>query len=199
MPAMRCPGWYIGAAGGLAIALLVAQLTFLAPPPEQRPRGSATGIRISRHATIPAAATVCVKRPRPGPAPGTGCAAPNRSVWSSPVCSTDTASAATAATAAASGTFPTCPISPTRWQASRPDQQLASIVMRGRGAVMPSFRRTLTLEEAWAMARFLRTFAPAPNVTSPDPGRSATARRGAAAATSLPPLPSSNGPATTLR
>lgn len=47
-----------------------------------------------------------------------------------------------------------------RWQASRSDGQLARIILEGRGAVMPAFRGTLTLEQAWAMARYLRSFVP---------------------------------------
>jgi hypothetical protein len=55
-----------------------------------------------------------------------------------------------------------------RWQASRTDAQLARIILEGRGAVMPPFRGTLTLEEAWAMARYLRTFVPGTEATRPD-------------------------------
>jgi mono/diheme cytochrome c family protein len=47
-----------------------------------------------------------------------------------------------------------------RWQACRSDAQLARAILEGRGAVMPPFRGTLTLEEAWGMARYLRTFIP---------------------------------------
>jgi hypothetical protein len=43
------------------------------------------------------------------------------------------------------------------WQASRPDPYLTRVILEGRGAVMPAFRGTLTLEEACAMARYLRT------------------------------------------
>jgi hypothetical protein len=49
-----------------------------------------------------------------------------------------------------------------RWQASRSEGQLARLIIEGRGAVMPAFRGTLTLEEAWAMARYLRTFRTGP-------------------------------------
>jgi hypothetical protein len=56
----------------------------------------------------------------------------------------------------------------TRWQASRSDEQIARIVVEGRGAVMPPFRGTLTLEEAWAMARYLRTFVPGTEISRPD-------------------------------
>jgi hypothetical protein len=55
-----------------------------------------------------------------------------------------------------------------RWQASRTDAQLARIILEGRGAVMPPFRGTLTLEEACAMARYLRTFVPGTEATRPD-------------------------------
>ena len=47
-----------------------------------------------------------------------------------------------------------------RWQASRSDNQISRIIIEGRGAVMPPFRGTLTLEEALAMARYLRKFLP---------------------------------------
>src|SRR5262249_51519996 len=39
-----------------------------------------------------------------------------------------------------------------RWQATRSDGQLTRAILEGRGAVMPPFRGTLTLEEGWAMA-----------------------------------------------
>ena len=55
-----------------------------------------------------------------------------------------------------------------RWQEVRSDGQLARIILEGRGAVMPPFRGTLTLEEAWAMARYLRTFRPGSEVSRPD-------------------------------
>jgi hypothetical protein len=58
-----------------------------------------------------------------------------------------------------------------RWQSSRSDHQIACITLEGRGAVMPPFRGTLTLEEAWAMARYLRTFGemPAASEIAPSP------------------------------
>jgi Cytochrome C oxidase, cbb3-type, subunit III len=56
-----------------------------------------------------------------------------------------------------------------RWQASRPDdRQIVRIIIEGRGAVMPPFRGTLSLEEAWAMARHLRTFEAGKEVHRPD-------------------------------
>jgi hypothetical protein len=56
----------------------------------------------------------------------------------------------------------------TRWQASRTDNQIVRIIIEGRGAVMPPFRGTLTLEEACAMARYLRTFVPGTEMSRPD-------------------------------
>jgi cbb3-type cytochrome c oxidase subunit III len=55
-----------------------------------------------------------------------------------------------------------------RWQASRSDGQLVRIILEGRGAVMPPFRGTLTLEEGWGMARYLRTFLPGTESPLPD-------------------------------
>jgi Cytochrome C oxidase, cbb3-type, subunit III len=57
-----------------------------------------------------------------------------------------------------------------RWQAYRSDGQIVRIIIEGRGAVMPPFRGTLTLEEAWAMARYLRTFDPSTTASRPDLG-----------------------------
>jgi mono/diheme cytochrome c family protein len=59
-----------------------------------------------------------------------------------------------------------------RWQQSRGDAQLVSIIIEGRGAVMPPFRGTMSLEEAWAMARYLRSFVPGTEVLRPDLGES---------------------------
>jgi len=56
----------------------------------------------------------------------------------------------------------------TRWQASRSDAQRARIILEGRGAVMPPFRGALTLEEAWAIGRYLNTFVPSTEVSRPD-------------------------------
>jgi mono/diheme cytochrome c family protein len=58
-----------------------------------------------------------------------------------------------------------------RWQSCRSDGQLARAILEGRGAVMPPFRGTLTLEEAWAMARYLRTFMPGTEVPRPELGQ----------------------------
>lgn len=57
-----------------------------------------------------------------------------------------------------------------RWQASRSDGQIARIILEGRGAVMPPFRGALSLEEAWGVARYLRTFVPGTEVSRPDLG-----------------------------
>jgi mono/diheme cytochrome c family protein len=55
-----------------------------------------------------------------------------------------------------------------RWQASRSDAQRARIILEGRGAVMPPFRGALSLEEAWAIGRYLHTFVPGTEVSRPD-------------------------------
>ena len=56
------------------------------------------------------------------------------------------------------------------WMASRSDAQLARAILEGRGAVMPPFRGAMSLEESWAMARYLRTFIPGTEVSRPDYG-----------------------------
>jgi hypothetical protein len=66
-----------------------------------------------------------------------------------------------------------------RWQACRSDDMLAHIILEGRGAVMPAFRGTLTFEEAWAMARHLRTFAEGAAVR-PDLGKGGDRRESGA-------------------
>jgi hypothetical protein len=55
----------------------------------------------------------------------------------------------------------------TVWQATRPDDYRSRVILEGRGAVMPAFRGTLTLEESCAMARYLHTFVPGTEVTRP--------------------------------
>jgi mono/diheme cytochrome c family protein len=79
------------------------------------------------------------------------------------------------------------------WQASRTDAELVRAILEGgkgtpekrrdslklpppskktgilHEAVMPSFRGTLTPEQAGAMARYLRTFAPSSECSRPDP------------------------------
>jgi len=59
----------------------------------------------------------------------------------------------------------------TRWQECRSDAQRARIILEGRGAVMPPFRGALTLEEAWAIGRYLRTFVPGTEESRPDFGK----------------------------
>jgi hypothetical protein len=54
------------------------------------------------------------------------------------------------------------------WQSCRSDGQLTRAILEGRGACMPPFRGTLTLEEACAMSRYLRTFVPGTEVSKPD-------------------------------
>jgi hypothetical protein len=55
-----------------------------------------------------------------------------------------------------------------RWQASRTDGQRARIILEGSGSIMPPFRGALSLEEAWAVGRYLRTFEPGTEVPRPD-------------------------------
>jgi mono/diheme cytochrome c family protein len=74
-----------------------------------------------------------------------------------------------------------------RWQASRPDPQIVNIIMEGRGACMPPFRGTHTLEEACAMAGYLRTFVPGTEISRPEVGRGGGPHGGTEAAT--PPTP----------
>jgi mono/diheme cytochrome c family protein len=57
-----------------------------------------------------------------------------------------------------------------RFHVCRTDGQLVRAVLEGRGAVMPPFRGTLTLEEGWGMARYLRTFIPGAEKSKPDTG-----------------------------
>lgn len=45
------------------------------------------------------------------------------------------------------------------WQSSRTDEQLARLTFEGRGAVMPAFRGTLTWNESWTLARYIRELA----------------------------------------
>jgi hypothetical protein len=54
------------------------------------------------------------------------------------------------------------------WQAAHTDGQLARSILEGRGSVMPPWRGVLTLEEAWALARYVRTFVPGTEASRPD-------------------------------
>ena len=74
-----------------------------------------------------------------------------------------------------------------RWQISRSDDQIARIIIEGRGAVMPTFRGTVSLEEAWALARYLRTFVPGSEASKPDLG---TTEKLGAPTQQKPPQPS---------
>ncbi len=56
------------------------------------------------------------------------------------------------------------------WQACRSDPAIARIILEGRGAVMPSFRGVVTIEEAYGLARYIRTFLPGTEVSRPDRG-----------------------------
>jgi hypothetical protein len=74
-----------------------------------------------------------------------------------------------------------------QWQSCRTDGQLARAILEGRGAVMPPWRGTLSLEEAWAMARYVRTFVPGTEESRPD--FSTPAKPGAGSAPATPPKP----------
>jgi hypothetical protein len=54
------------------------------------------------------------------------------------------------------------------WQDWHSDAELAQSILRGRGAVMPHFRGTLSLDEVWAMARYVRTFRKSAQALRPD-------------------------------
>lgn len=43
-----------------------------------------------------------------------------------------------------------------RWQLSRSDWDIVRLTLNGRGACMPAFKGTVTTEEAWALARYIR-------------------------------------------
>jgi mono/diheme cytochrome c family protein len=86
-----------------------------------------------------------------------------------------------------------------RWQASRPDPQIVNILMEGRGAVMPSFRGTLTLEEACAMANYLRTFVPGTEISRPDVGRASSPPPTPTPAPAQPTAPAPSAPAPSPR
>jgi hypothetical protein len=84
------------------------------------------------------------------------------------------------------------------WQGSRPENYRARVIIEGRGAVMPAFRGTLTLEEAHAIGRYLYSFVPGTQVSRPDftapanPSAPAPANPSAPA----PPAPTTPGPFT---
>jgi hypothetical protein len=87
----------------------------------------------------------------------------------------------------------------TIWQATRPEAYRSRVILEGRGAVMPAFRGTLTLEESCAMARYLYTFVPGTEVSRPDLGpaaeKPAVEKPAAATPPSAPaPAPSARSP-----
>jgi mono/diheme cytochrome c family protein len=53
------------------------------------------------------------------------------------------------------------------WQATRTDAMFARRIIEGRGAVMPTFRGAISIEEAWALARHIRTLVPAAEQSPP--------------------------------
>jgi hypothetical protein len=82
------------------------------------------------------------------------------------------------------------------WQTTRSDDYRSRVILEGRGAVMPPFRGTLTLEEACAMARYLHTFAPGTEVSRPDLGTAAATPPAGNPPGSAIPVPPIQAPAT---
>jgi hypothetical protein len=78
-----------------------------------------------------------------------------------------------------------------RYQACRTDNELVRYIIEGRGACMPPFRGTLSLEEAWGMAHYLRTFVPGTEVSRPrfESVSDQPAPRPSETATPAPPAP----------
>lgn len=56
------------------------------------------------------------------------------------------------------------------WQETRPDAYRSRVIIEGRGAVMPSFRGVITLEESHALARYLHKFIPGAEESRPGLG-----------------------------
>ena len=56
------------------------------------------------------------------------------------------------------------------WQECRSDAQIACIILEGRHGCMPPFRDVVTVEQAWGLARYLRTFVPGTEMPRPDLG-----------------------------
>jgi hypothetical protein len=83
------------------------------------------------------------------------------------------------------------------WQETRPDDYRSRVILEGRGAVMPAFRGTLTLEEACAMARYLHTFVPGNEISRPGLGPAAAPVAGTAPPAAANP-PAATVPATTI-
>jgi mono/diheme cytochrome c family protein len=82
-----------------------------------------------------------------------------------------------------------------RWQAMRSDAQRARIILEGRGAVMPPFRGVLTLEEACALGRYLRTFVPGTEASRPDLGKPETPAAPGGTPPAKPGTPEASPPA----
>jgi hypothetical protein len=81
-----------------------------------------------------------------------------------------------------------------RWQSCRTDDQIVRIIIEGRGAVMPQFRGALSIEEAWGIARYLRTFVPGTEVSRPNLGTPASAGATTASPTTAPTGPAAIPP-----
>jgi len=81
-----------------------------------------------------------------------------------------------------------------RWQSYRTDAQIARIIIEGRGAVMPQFRGALSLEEAWGIAHYLRTFVPGTEMSKPDLGTSGSPGATSTRPTTTPATPANVPP-----
>lgn len=73
------------------------------------------------------------------------------------------------------------------WQATRPEEYRSRVILEGRGAVMPSFRGILTIEESWALARYLTSLEPGHEVSRPGLGPAAPTTPAAPAAPAVAP------------
>ena len=62
------------------------------------------------------------------------------------------------------------------WQECRSDAQIARTILEGRPGCMPPFREALTVEQAWGLAHYLRTFVPGTETPRPDLGSGAANR-----------------------
>jgi hypothetical protein len=83
------------------------------------------------------------------------------------------------------------------WQATRPEAYRSRVILEGRGAVMPTFRGIITLEEACALARYLNTFVPGAEISRPGlgPAQAAAGSPPAAGATAAATAPAAPAPA----
>jgi hypothetical protein len=53
------------------------------------------------------------------------------------------------------------------WQSTRSNAMIAHAIIDGRRWCMPAFREVMSCQEAWALARYIRTFVPGTEVSQP--------------------------------